>query len=107
MACRFPGAPNLEAYWSLPRSGADAVVDVPADRWDSAALYDPDPAAPGKMSTRNGGFLTGVDQFDPQFFGISPREAAQMDPQQRLVLELAWSSLQDAGIPPGSLRGKG
>ncbi|MET8950233.1 SDR family NAD(P)-dependent oxidoreductase [Streptomyces sp. NPDC004393] len=107
LACRFPGAPNLEAYWDLLRSGTDAVTNVPAERWDSAALYDPDPAAPGRLSTCRGGFLTDVDKFDPRFFGISPREAAQMDPQQRLALELAWSSLQDAGIPPGSLRGSG
>lgn len=104
LACRFPGAPNTEAYWDLLWSGTDAVTDVPADRWDSAALYDPDPAAPGRLSTRRGGFLTDVDKFDPGFFGISPREAAQMDPQQRLSLELAWSSLEDAGIPPSSLR---
>ncbi|MGW3206160.1 SDR family NAD(P)-dependent oxidoreductase [Streptomyces sp. NPDC001135] len=103
MACRLPGAPGLDAYWNLLRSGTDAVGDVPAERWDAAALYDPDPAAPGKMSTRRGGFLFDVDKFDPQFFGISPREAAQMDPQQRLALELAWTSLQDAGIPPSSL----
>ncbi|MCF3144274.1 type I polyketide synthase [Streptomyces platensis] len=104
LACRFPGAPNAEAYWDLLRSGTDAVTEVPSERWDSEALYDPDPSMPGKMSTRRGGFLTGVDTFDPQFFGISPREAAQMDPQQRIALELAWSSLQDAGIPPASLR---
>ncbi|WFB10770.1 SDR family NAD(P)-dependent oxidoreductase [Streptomyces sp. LX-29] len=107
MACRFPGAPDVEAYWDLLRSGTDAVTDVPAERWDSAALYDPDPAAPGKLSTRRGGFLTDVDQFDPRFFGISPREAAQMDPQQRLSLELAWSSLQDAGVRPSSLKDSG
>ncbi|MFE7539304.1 SDR family NAD(P)-dependent oxidoreductase [Streptomyces platensis] len=104
LACRFPGAPNAEAYWDLLRSGTDAVTEVPPERWDSEALYDPDPSMPGKMSTRRGGFLSGVDTFDPQFFGISPREAAQMDPQQRIALELAWSSLQDAGIPPASLR---
>ncbi|MFJ4578699.1 SDR family NAD(P)-dependent oxidoreductase [Streptomyces echinatus] len=105
LACRFPGAPDLEGYWDLLRSGTDAVTDIPAERWDSAALYDPDPAAPGRLSTRRGGFLTDVDRFDPRFFGISPREAAEMDPQQRLALELAWNGLQDAGIPPGSLHG--
>ncbi|MGP8298079.1 SDR family NAD(P)-dependent oxidoreductase [Streptomyces inhibens] len=104
LACRFPGASNAEAYWNLLRSGIDAVTDIPAERWDTEALYDPDPSMPGKMSTRRGGFLSDVDTFDPQFFGISPREAAQMDPQQRLALELAWTSLQDAGIPPASLR---
>ncbi|TJZ49605.1 SDR family oxidoreductase [Streptomyces piniterrae] len=104
LACRFPGAPDAAAYWELLRSGTDAVTGIPAERWDAEALYDPDPHKPGRMSTRRGGFLSDVDKFDPQFFGISPREAAQMDPQQRLSLELAWSSLQDAGIPPASLR---
>ncbi|WP_328930061.1 SDR family NAD(P)-dependent oxidoreductase [Streptomyces sp. NBC_00190] len=104
LACRFPGAPNAEEYWNLLRSGADAVTGIPADRWDGDALYDPDPSTPGRMSTRRGGFIRDVDQFDPQFFGISPREAVQMDPQQRLALELTWSALQDSGIPPASLR---
>src|SRR5262249_12728511 len=68
------------------------------------AYYDPRPATPGKMYTRWGGFLSNIDQFDPQFFGLSPREAATMDPQQRLVLECAYESLQDAGIPLSSLK---
>ena len=105
MACRFPGAPDLTAYWRLLIDGVDAVGDVPASRWDTAALYDPDRGAPGKLSTRRGGFLDQVDRFDPQCFGISGREAAQIDPQQRLVLELAWEALADAGIPARGLRG--
>ncbi|MFS8067993.1 MAG: type I polyketide synthase, partial [Byssovorax sp.] len=105
MACRFPGAPSLEAFWRLLRDGVDAVSDVPAGRWDIEALYDQDRAAPGKMSTRWGGFLDQVDLFDPQLFGISPREAAQMDPQQRLMLELSWEALEDAGVPQRGLRG--
>lgn len=104
MACRFPQAPNVVAYWRLLREGIDAIAETPKDRWDLHSLYDPDLSVPGKMSTRWGGFLDQVDQFDPQFFGISPREAIQMDPQQRLVLELAWEALEDAGIPPLGLR---
>lgn len=104
MACRFPKAPSVEAYWQLLRDGVDAITEVPRERWDAAALYDPNGSAPGKLNTRWGGFLDRVDQFDPQFFGISPREAVQMDPQQRLVLELAWEALEDAGIVPASLR---
>ncbi|MEU0744262.1 type I polyketide synthase [Streptomyces sp. NPDC006134] len=104
MACRFPGAPDLDAYWRLLLDGVDAVTEVPADRWDAAALYHPDPQEPGRASTRWGGFLTGVDRFDPEFFGISPREAALMDPQQRIMLELAWTALEDAGCDPATLR---
>ncbi|HMY14986.1 MAG TPA: SDR family NAD(P)-dependent oxidoreductase [Polyangium sp.] len=104
MACRFPKAPSVEAYWQLLRDGVDAITEVPRDRWDAAALYDPNGTTPGKLNTRWGGFLDRVDQFDPQFFGISPREAVQMDPQQRLVLELSWEALEDAGIVPASLR---
>ncbi len=104
MSCRFPKAPNPEAFWKLLRDGVDAITEVPAGRWDINALYDPDPAVPGKVSTKWGGFLDAVDSFDPGFFGISPREAVQIDPQQRIALELAWEALEDALIVPTSLR---
>jgi acyl transferase domain-containing protein/acyl carrier protein len=105
MGCRFPKAPDLEAFWRLLRNGINAVEQVPPDRWDIEAYYDPDPDCPGKMTIRYGGFLGQVDRFDPDFFGISPREAERMDPQQRLVLEVAWESLENAGIIPASLAG--
>jgi acyl transferase domain-containing protein len=89
-----------EEYWRLLRSGGDGVVEVPKDRWDIDAFYDPDPDAAGKMYTRWGGFLGEVDRFDPHFFGLSPREAVSMDPQQRLLLEVSWEALERAGQAP-------
>jgi acyl transferase domain-containing protein/acyl carrier protein len=105
LGCRFPGAPGPAAFWRLLREGVDAITEVPGDRWDADAFYDADPAAPGRMSTRWGGFVPEVDRFDPAFFGISPREASRMDPQQRLLLEVAWEALEHAGISPDALRG--
>ncbi|NNJ84898.1 MAG: acyltransferase domain-containing protein, partial [Gammaproteobacteria bacterium] len=104
MGCRFPGANNPDAYWELLKNGVDAITEVPSERWDIDAFFDPDPDAPGKVYTRHGGFLSGIDQFDPQFFGISPREAMDMDPQQRLVLEVGWEALENAGIAPQGLK---
>ena len=105
MACRFPGAPDPNAYWQLLHNGVDAITEMPANRWDVNALYDPDPETPGKVATRWGGFLPAVDSFDAAFFGISPREAETMDPQQRLLLEVAWEALENAGHEPERLAG--
>ncbi|WP_175038004.1 type I polyketide synthase, partial [Burkholderia contaminans] len=106
MSCRFPGAAHdLDAYWNLLNDGVDAISEVPRERWDVDAYYDPDPEAPGRMYSRFGGFLDDVDQFDPAFFRITPREAAAMDPQQRLLLEVSHEALEHAGIPVDSLKG--
>ncbi len=98
MGCRLPGGiESPQAFWDFLCRGGDAIRDVPADRWDADALFAKDPAAPGRSYARRGGFVDGIDQFDPQFFGISPREAAHIDPQQRLLLETAHAAMQDAG----------
>src|SRR5690606_10857825 len=74
------------------------------DRIDIGRFFDPRPATPGRMMTRRGGFLDGIDTFDASFFGISPREAERLDPQQRLLLELAWEAFEDGGQDPGRLQ---
>jgi len=106
LGCRFPGgAHDPESYWRVLRDGVDTIREIPRERWDADALYDPSPEAPGKMATRWGGFVEDVDQFDADFFGISPREATTMDPQQRLLLEVAWQTLEHAGQPIDRLNG--
>lgn len=105
VSCRFPGAPDPEAFWELLSGGVDAIREVPEDRFDIDEFYDPDPETPGKTYTRFGGFLDGIDGFDPEFFGISPREAVWIEPQQRLMLETAWEGLERAGYAPSALRG--
>ena len=98
MGCRFPGGCDTPAsFWRLIASGADAVTQVPSDRashWHAAEPF-----------MRHGGFLERVDLFDPEFFGIAPREAERMDPQQRLMMEVAWEAMEDAGQDLARLRG--
>ncbi|MXM65410.1 SDR family NAD(P)-dependent oxidoreductase [Streptomyces sp. HUCO-GS316] len=106
MACRFPGgADDPDALWRLLADGAEAVTEVPAGRWNTHGLHDPDPEATGKAYSLRGGYLDGIDRFDASFFGISPREAAAMDPQQRLLLQTAWETIERAGIVPETLNG--
>ncbi|MBB4765017.1 type I polyketide synthase [Amorphoplanes digitatis] len=98
VGCRFPGGVvDADSYWKLLEGGVDAIREVPPDRWDVDAFYEAGAGRPGKMTTRWGGFLDDMDQFDAAFFGISPREAEAMDPNQRLVLEVAWEALEHAG----------
>lgn len=106
MGCRFPGgADSPERFWELLRNGYDAVRTIPAERWNDAEYYHPDPDAPGKTYTRHAALLSGVDQFDAEFFGLSPREAKRMDPQHRLLLQVVWESLEHAGLDASSLTG--
>jgi phthiocerol/phenolphthiocerol synthesis type-I polyketide synthase D len=105
LGCRFPGADGPDAFWKLVSTGQDAIREIPADRWPADQFFDPDPDARGRMATRWGGFLDGIDRFDPEFFGIAPREAHSIDPQHRLLLEVAWEALEHAGVAPDRLRG--
>ncbi|WP_422743333.1 type I polyketide synthase [Mycobacterium sp. WMMD1722] len=106
IGCRFPGdADSVDDFWNLLCTGTDATRVVPETRWTAARYHDPNPAKVGKIVTRRGGFLSDIDQFDPQFFGISPREAHSLDPQQRLLLQATWEALEDGGIPASTLAG--
>ncbi len=107
IGCRFPGGVHdLDSFWQLLRDEVDAIIDVPADRFNREVYVDPTPAATGKIITPQGGFLTDkLDQFDAAFFGISPREAITLDPQQRLLLETSWEALENAGLTLAQLSG--
>ncbi|GGP81511.1 hypothetical protein GCM10010185_64360 [Saccharothrix coeruleofusca] len=104
MSGRYPGARDLDQFWANLLAGTDCVTEVPADRWDHDRYYDPRRGVPGKTYAKWGGFLDGVDEFDPLFFGISPAAAATMDPQERLFLQSAYEALQDAGYTRDALR---
>ncbi len=98
LGCRLPGGVDTPgAFWDLLRNGMDATSEIPPDRWDVDGYYDPDPRNPGTMVTRRGGFLDEVDRFDADLFRIPAREALSMDPQHRLLLEVAWEALELAG----------
>jgi mycoketide-CoA synthase len=105
VSCRLPGAADVDAFWQLLASGADAVGEVPEERLRLAGSSAEEMSGedPG---VRFGAFLDRVDEFDADFFNLSPREAAAMDPQQRLALELGWEALEDGGMPAEALRGR-
>ena len=102
---RMPGAGTFDEFRELLLAGRDAIREVPPERWDVGDLHDPTPGTPGKLVSLRGGFIDGVELFDPQFFNISPREAARMDPQQRLLLETTEEALEHAGIASHRLAG--
>ncbi|WP_242454417.1 type I polyketide synthase [Bailinhaonella thermotolerans] len=106
LGCRFPGGvTGPESYWDLLVNGREAVGEVPEGRWDAFDDGSPEVAELLTTVTRRGGFLDDVAGFDAAFFGITPTEAAAMDPQQRMLLEVAWQALEHAGIAPPALRG--
>ena len=106
LGCRFPGgASTPEAFWNLLQNGVDAITEVPPDRWNLDDYYDPDPETPGKMYTRYGGFIEQLQEFDAPFFEISARETISLDPQHRLLLEVAWEALEQGAQNPQQLAG--
>ena len=99
IGCRFPGHANSpQKFWENLVAGIDAIGPLPADRFDVQQFFDPDPARPGRVYVTQAGMADHAGGFDASFFGISRREAAHMDPQQRMLLEVAWEALEDGGI---------
>ncbi|AUH43396.1 type I polyketide synthase [Streptomyces sp. CMB-StM0423] len=105
MAGRFADATSPEELWDMLLQGRDAITEIPPERYDIDAVYDPAPRTPGRTVSRWGGLLRDIDAFDAELFGISPREADRMDPQQRLLLEVAYEALEDAGQPLAAIAG--
>jgi len=98
IGCRFPGKANgAEAFWQLLCDGVDAITEIPSERWSIQSFYNREAGTPGKTNSKWGGFVDEFDKFDAGFFGISPREAARMDPQQRILLEVVYEAIEDAG----------
>ncbi len=103
MACRFPGAPDLQTFWRLLEAGMDAVTDA---RPDTDAPSDLAGCLPtGYTAYGRGGFVKEIDKFDAAFFRITPIEARNLDPRHRMLLETSWQAIEDAGMDPDRLRG--
>ncbi|SEC81679.1 polyketide synthase 5 [Amycolatopsis tolypomycina] len=106
IGCRFAGGIDSPAgLWSLLERGGNAVREVPPERWAADEVYDPQPGVPGRTVSRWGGFLDDIGGFDTAAFGITEYEAEAMDPQHRMLTQVAWEALEHAGIAPGSLKG--
>jgi acyl transferase domain-containing protein len=107
LAGRYPRSPDVRAFWRNLREGRSCVSEVPRDRWDWRAYHGDAKGTWGTIYTRWGGFLDDVARFDPAFFHLSPREAAQIDPQERQFLEIAYAAIEDAGYVPAGLSAGG
>jgi Beta-ketoacyl synthase, N-terminal domain len=97
---RYPQAETLDQYWENLKTGTDSIQEIPPERWPIDGFYHSDfeeARAQGKSYSKWGGFLDGFAEFDPLFFGISPREAMEIDPQERLFLQICWDLLESAG----------
>ncbi len=97
MSCRFPGAYNIRRFWEVLSEGHDCITEIPEDRWSIDDLYEPESVQENKSQSKWGGFIEDIRYFDAEFFNIHEDEAEQMDPQQRLFLEIAWLALENAG----------
>ncbi|MEO1616255.1 MAG: SDR family NAD(P)-dependent oxidoreductase [Planctomycetota bacterium] len=107
VGCRLPGGcDDAESYWRLLSEGHSAISETPADRWSLRKFYAAGESRPGRTQSRHGGFVSGIDRFDPKLFGISPREASWMDPQQRMLLESAYRAIEDGGVPVEAIAGR-
>ncbi|NEP77422.1 MAG: type I polyketide synthase, partial [Okeania sp. SIO3B3] len=106
IACRFPGADDYNQLWENLENGVNSISEIPRQRWAVEKHYSPIPNQPNKTISKWGGLVEGIDEFDAEFFSISRREAAQVDPQHRIMLELSWSCIEDAGYSPSQLSGK-
>ncbi|OJJ26222.1 hypothetical protein BI308_07420 [Roseofilum reptotaenium AO1-A] len=106
MACRFPGADDYNQYWENLEKGVNSISEIPPQRWDVEKHYSPIPNQPNKTISKWGGLVEGIDEFDAEFFSISPREAGKVDPQHRIMLELTWSCIEDAGYSLSQVSGK-
>ena len=101
---RYPESIDIEEYWKNLRDGKDCITEIPESRWDWHEYYSEDRSDSGHHFSKWGGFISGVDEFDPRFFNISPREAIFVDPQERLFLQHAWMAVEDAGYTRTSLQ---
>src|SRR5688572_6014821 len=106
MSCRFPFAQNLKEFWNLLAQGKDTITEMPSDRWNAADYFDPDPEADRKTNQRHASFLKNIHDFDPLFFNISPAEATEMNPSQKLMLELVWEAIENSSMPYDRVQGR-